>query len=492
MANATAPLDPAPQRILLVLLVLLLAVLLPSLLAAPFGRDQGIYAWMAEGLLQGQKLYVDVWDHKGPLAPLLYAGSFSVFGVSALAVRLLDVVLLLAALGALIYHRSLAGWASAFFFLLLVSPDWWRSGQPDLWAAEFLILAIALAERQTMRAVFSAGFFLGLTLWIKPLYGLLALPFGARLLYKALKGGWRDDRHFLAGLCGGLVPSFLFLIGLAETGTLAALQEALVSFNLSAHVEVANQGILPEWTVLVLPVSSWQDPLLWSALPVMALALLGLRRSGGYGASLMVASWLCIALQGHFAYYHYFPFFAAVAWSAGAGLELCLSSPRWRLPFFVVVLLLQTPFLLMVGKSALPYWTGQAEAAAIAAPEGFVYTATRDAAIRMAALTTPEDKVYLWGYDALVFFLSQRQSASRYGFNYPLLVGDVAARRDEVMGQLTLHPPKLIVVQTADRNSLLKQTSAEALPEFSALEQFMQAQYHEVWRNEGFILYQRN
>ena len=58
------------------------------------------------------------------------------------------------------------------------------------------------------------------------------------------------------------------------------------------------------------------------------------------------------------------------------------------------------------------------------------------------------------------------------------------------MGVLEVHPPKLVVVQTADSNSLLDQTSAEALPEFAALAAFIGQNYSEVWRNDGFIIYQ--
>lgn len=486
--------DPAPRIIIGVTLGVLLALCLPSLLFAPFGRDQGIYAWMAEGLLHGQRLYLELWDHKGPLPPLLYALVFSLFGLNEIAVRIFDIGLLLAALAALLYRRGLAGWSSAFFFLLLVCPDWWRSAQPDLWAAEFFVIAIALATLKTARADFVAGVLLGLCVWIKPVYALLALPFGVRLLWTALKGGWPEDRRFLAGLVGVVLPTLLLIIWLAQTGTLAAMLEAMVSFNLSAHANVSeiDQGYWPSVNLLFFPLPSWRDPQVWPAVTLVFLGTLGLFRAGWWGGALLLVSWLGLAAQRHFFVYHYLPFFGALALVAGEGMAMLLAAHRWRLVLVTFIIIMQAPFVLLIGKTALPFWQGQQVEAAIAKPEGFSSLLIRQAADKVAELTTPEDKVYLWGYDALIFFLSHRQSASRYGFSYPLRVGDSAARRAEVMGALELHPPKLVVVQTADSNSLLEKTSAEALPEFVALAAFIGQNYSEVWRNDGFIIYQRH
>lgn len=489
---AAAP-DPAPRIIIGVLLGLLLVLCLPALLSAPFGRDQGIYAWMGEGLLHGQRLYLEVWDHKGPLAPLLYALAFSLFGINEIAVRVFDIGLLLAALTALVYRRGLAGWSSAFFFLLLASPNWWRSAQPDLWAAEFFVIAIALATLKTARADFAAGVLLGLCVWIKPVYVLLAVPFGVRLLGTALKGGWPEDRRFLSGLVGVVIPTLLMIVWLAETGTLATMLEAMVSFNLSAHATAGiDYGYWPPATLLLFPLSSWHDPLAWPVMTVALLASIGLWRSGWQGAAVLAVSWLSIAAQRHFYIYHYLPFFGALAVVAGEGMAVLLAAQRWRLFLLTFVIIMQTPFVLLIAKNALPFWQGQQVAAAVAEPEGFSYLLTRRAADKVAELTTPEDRVYLWGYDALIFFLSHRQSASRYGFSYPLRVGDPAVRRAEVMGGLELQPPKLVVVQTADSNSLLEATSAEALPEFAALAAFIGQNYSEVWRNDGFVIYQRH
>lgn len=488
---AVAAADPAPRNIILALLVLLIGFYLPALLVAPFGRDQGIFAWMAEGLLQGKQLYHDVWDHKGPLVALLYAGVFKVAGVTTFALRMFDQILFVVALAALVWRRGLAGWGSAFFFLLLVNPDWWRSGQPDLWAADFFILAVALGERKSAKADLLAGFLLGLTIWIKPLYLLLAVPYGVRLLWRALRGSWAQDRQFLAAALGFLLPALALMIFVSEHALLSEMLDAMVTFNLSVHGTVGTElSYTPPLTSALIPLSSWADPLGWSAYTIAALALLGLPRCGWYGAALLLVSWACISVQRHFAYYHYLPFFAALAWVAGEGFARLVDGRRFALLAVTLIIILQTPFMLLLAKNAVPFWQGQT-IEAVARPEGFSYAQTKEAADQVAALTTPSDTVYLWGYDALLFFLSHRQSASRYGFNYPVRVDPTGARKAEVMGQITLHPPKLIVVQTADSNSLLPNSSAAALPTFPELQAELSDRYTQIWQNDGYIIYQR-
>lgn len=66
------------RREALFLLVLFLAATALYSTVAPYAfpfpdRDQGVYTYIAEHLLQGQIPYRDLWDHKGPLIYLIYA-----------------------------------------------------------------------------------------------------------------------------------------------------------------------------------------------------------------------------------------------------------------------------------------------------------------------------------------------------------------------------------------------------------------------------------
>src|SRR5690349_4238038 len=63
-----------------------------QILVFSFGRDQGIYAVVADGLLHGKLPYRDLWDFKPPGIFFVYALAQALFGKSMLAPRLLEVL----------------------------------------------------------------------------------------------------------------------------------------------------------------------------------------------------------------------------------------------------------------------------------------------------------------------------------------------------------------------------------------------------------------
>src|SRR5688572_5222181 len=63
-----------------------------QVLAFSFGRDQGIYATVGEGMMRGQVPYRDLWDFKPPGIFLVYGVAQTLFGKSMLAPRLLEVM----------------------------------------------------------------------------------------------------------------------------------------------------------------------------------------------------------------------------------------------------------------------------------------------------------------------------------------------------------------------------------------------------------------
>ena len=59
------------NRLLLALACVLLAVRLPSLVQ-PMGADQGLYAYVGEGVRSGELPYRDAWDQKPPAIHVAY------------------------------------------------------------------------------------------------------------------------------------------------------------------------------------------------------------------------------------------------------------------------------------------------------------------------------------------------------------------------------------------------------------------------------------
>src|SRR5262249_9670392 len=107
----------------------------------PFGRDQGIFAWVADVVLKGGTLYRDAWEVKGPMTYYFYAFSAAAFGNDASGIRAFDLILVV--LGTLLLWRlvtSLSGGsrfaaavATAFFTLGYYGCGFWSTAQPDEW-----------------------------------------------------------------------------------------------------------------------------------------------------------------------------------------------------------------------------------------------------------------------------------------------------------------------------------------------------------------------
>ena len=107
----------------LIFLGLLAFLFLMPFFNAPFERDQGTYATISSGWLQGALPYKDLWDNKGPLLFLWYAVSFLLLGENTVAPRIAaalaagcSVPFLWAAAGRL-FDRRHAAIAAAIFAL---------------------------------------------------------------------------------------------------------------------------------------------------------------------------------------------------------------------------------------------------------------------------------------------------------------------------------------------------------------------------------------
>src|SRR5437773_1667939 len=78
------------DRVLIGAAVVASVFLLLQLLSFGFGRDQGIYAVVAEGMLEGRAPYRGTWDFKPPGIFFIYAAARFLFGHSTRAIRYVE------------------------------------------------------------------------------------------------------------------------------------------------------------------------------------------------------------------------------------------------------------------------------------------------------------------------------------------------------------------------------------------------------------------
>lgn len=141
------------------LLILFICLLLTRLYSynEPFSYDIPVFSVMADELLHGKRLYVDVWDHKPPAIYFLFALAQLVAGYGPGSVYLLN------ALGSL---TVLSG-------VYMAASRWGRNFWPGIWATAFWVVIsgdVGLQANQPKAELFlNAGF-----IWILAL--IMRLP----------------------------------------------------------------------------------------------------------------------------------------------------------------------------------------------------------------------------------------------------------------------------------------------------------------------------
>jgi hypothetical protein len=485
----------------------------PLSLQLPLGRDQGIFTWVAEVILRGGLPYADAWEVKGPGAHFLYALARGVFGESGWAVRAFDLVMMAVALVAFIRFgrmvgSPLAGLVGFGVTFVLFGGDFWMTAQPDNWAGILLLwmVLVLLQPRPAGWALLVAGVLLGVATLIKPPYAL----FGLFALARAWLGPRSRQPFALLApvVVGALLPIGACALMYAAAGKLGSIWEVLVVFDLQAHfggepfdlltvVERSMAVITMKFAVLI-PIAAIGAIGMWANARPVVIAM----------AAGAILSFVVAAAQNKFFEYHFAAFDVFLAALVGLGIARAFQLVRHREPAMseasrlltavaaAVVLVAAVAPAKRVGLMwghAIGLVAEERWQAMFYRPEDrFLYRDIAETAdfVRLQAL--PEAPIYLWGFDALVYVLADRYPPTRYGYNYPLIVGSPDYQqsvRAELMASLARTPPALILVQTNDVSALTPQTSLARLDSFPALKALIAERYEPVFRNDAFIVY---
>ena len=168
-----------------------------SIMLYSFGRDQGIYATVADTILKGGMPYRDAWDFKPPAIFLTYALAQGLFGKSMLSIRLLEVIGLVATvlgmqrLGQVFFDKPRAGLvAGAMAALLHAELEFWHTAQPEtfggyLTVAALVVVTLEVEPRRRWLVWLGTGALFGLCALYKPPLGGGILVCGAYPLTRA-------------------------------------------------------------------------------------------------------------------------------------------------------------------------------------------------------------------------------------------------------------------------------------------------------------------
>jgi hypothetical protein len=511
----------------------LAVVLIPATLAVaawtsqefPNRVDRYLFEQMGETVLNGGTVYLDCWDNKPPglcwlNALILWLGGRSTYAITVAAV--IAGVLAVAATGrsvSRILGRPVAT-VTAFIFTILLAQrefDACTNGTEfyamvaDAFAAAFVVGAIRGAGRRCLLSAFMAGVCWGIgglckqTAAAGPIAVVLGIMLGI-VAGVAPRTRWMG-RAALAG-AGALLVLIAAAGILYFQGALAEAYRAVIAINLLPQRQAHSPGLFNPAYVLA-QLTSIAGALLLAGIGAV-VGLIPDRKEGaasqppGEKAALLsrpitvfMIVWLLVATYGvgigpsHMPRYWH-GMFVPLTWLAAQGIALVLAScgtGNRRLSLTITIgtitlaVIFFKPLVVNVYDAAF-----RARHFATADSERGRLIEIGD---RIRALTSPEDRIYVWGYSAGVYRFSSRMSACRFSGveKIDALTRFSQAMAEELFACLKNRDPKVIVVERFRYPALLEDRVGTAtLP---GLSKWFSSRYEETGSLHSMMIFVR-
>lgn len=510
---------------LLPVLALILVLALP-VLTYPLGRDQGEFATIGRGLLQGQIPYIDLWNPKPPAVFYVYAAVMAVFGQTSTAIRVLDLLIVplvsaaLYWLGWKIGNRRTALLSVLVFATFYLTESFWTLSQNDGIVLVPMTLAVALALKTAERAPrswlwsFASGVMCGIAVWFKYPFALIAGAAAAMYLIalpREQRGGWALMRDVAGFLVGG---EFMLVIGASVFISLGAFDALLESALVTSQYTALGLN-WADFTVAM--ATAWgfrwiQWGLLFALTALwFATGKLGnpndIARKRTWSAVLvwLTAALIVMLVQAKGYDYHWLPMLPPLALLAADTLNRINGTLyrfiglKWaHVSGALIMLALLAILVAGIWPKTLPYLTGQESQQAYYARfvgGEFVADESLLAANYLREHTTSGDSLFIWGFRPEVYYLSGLKPAARFIFQFPLVASwyPEAWRQQTVDTLWAAMPPYALVVQgdympwvtgrDADSNTLLQ--------EYTELNNWLMANYERETQIGNFFLWRR-
>jgi 4-amino-4-deoxy-L-arabinose transferase-like glycosyltransferase len=460
------------------LLVIVLLLALP-ILTYPLGRDQGEFATIGRGILNGRTPYTELWNPKPPAVFYVYALMMALFGHTVPALRALDllitpiIMVALYRLGRRIANRQVGLWAALIYPVFYFTETFWTLTQNDGIAALPMTLAVvatfkardAHSRRRTFVWALLAGLLSGYAVWFKYPFALFGVALAAGYLliapessdedamqreseqgaeapglnlssnweglrpFPALKKAWANARPAIVGFSMGVA---LVIVGgaalLAAQGALDALLESArvtseytaLTFNAGDFSELMETALGYRWQ---------QWGLLWVLVGLWPFVRRFSRERSRTGWRLvllwLLAGLLVMLVQAKGYDYHWLPMLPPLALLAADTVTRLL---KVKAVPGILSWVVAAGFLAVLAAGiwsrAWPYLSGQeTQMAYYHHFQGGEFVADESLAVAnlLRERAAPGDSLFIWGFRPEVYYLSQLNPATRFIFQFPLV-----------------------------------------------------------------------
>ncbi|HNY04557.1 MAG TPA: hypothetical protein PKI92_02255 [Candidatus Woesebacteria bacterium] len=428
--------------------ILFFLLRLPSLFEPYWYGDEGIYLTIGQALRHGLLLFQQIHDNKPPTLYYLAALAHTVFGFRLLLfLVMIPTVYVFYLLSKKILVSRLSSQLSTLLFLILTSIPLFEGNIAN--AEVFMLLPTILAvyifykyssvSGLPAKALASAGLLLGLAFTIKV---PVAIEFAFLCLWLLI--------FYKSKLKNLFIFSFSFLVPITLYLIYFALKGALQPFLFAALLQ--NFGYLSSWSTGNQQASVASGGLINRGIVLLILWLISFLLFHFKKISkniFFLSSWFFAALFGALLsgrpYPHYliqvlpplclllFFFLKSKLWVLFVFSLFTVSLFRYKFYFYPVL-----PYYLNFYSYAL----GKKNTDNYRQYFGYEVSQNYLLASKIKSLTSPSDKIYVWGDQSYLFPLSDRLPATKYLVSYHVV--DFKAH-DLTISQLKLTTPKLII-----------------------------------------------
>ena len=447
----------------------------------PLETDECNYAYIGGRLLEGDRLYVDVWDHQPPGAFVLFAAVIALVGQSDLAFRLLaaafsGISLLLCYDIARREGGLVAGCVGAAAFAVC-SSDPGTAGDGcnrEIYMNTLVLASVAIlagGKQLGARRMLLGGLLVGIGSTIKTVLAAGWLF----LVVWAIVRRWRSERRAVAVLetivWMGLGPAIIWTAIFAYfslTDRWAAFFEAVFRYNVG--YSALDEGYFERYIQFFRPyigVFASARPL-WITAAVAAAVLIvlgGRRLRGSCGAVLAyaVGSHQAVCLPGQFWPHYYYlmipPMILVVASLVGVLRDRLGTAAARR-----VIAAGAAAWVALLIVYQYDHYLSVEPVHVTARRYDYRMQWGRAQGERVGDLTDPGDTVFVWGHDVGVYYYSQRRCASRY-----TMIGSLVKtarghqeRRRILLRELRANRPRLVLLLA---------------PQYEELRRFLESNY---------------
>lgn len=430
------PRSSARQTILVVAsLILLAAAVRIPLLNVPLERDEGEYAYIAWRLGHNELPYRDWVDQKPPAIFWVYRAALALPLEPIRAVHFAALLFAAASACALFFlalrfmSRFWAFAAAALFTLLSADPF----AQGTAANTEiFMLLPLILAQIAFLKAadnprnvllMLVCGALTGIAIAFKQVAAVnWFLLIGLYPIFAASEKRWRNAVTFAIWSLGGLfaIAGIIALYFWTRHG-LSALIGNVFTHNLE-YIGAMTWSDRLQFCAETLTRLARTETLVWifAAAGLIALIVAGKGKWFLFLAGWLMTSMIGVSASGYFFPHYFQQLLPSLALTGVFGAQWLSELRPWRsswIPRALFGLLL----VVLPLKVLWPFWFSYTPADAVRTiyPGNF-FAEMPEFAARIAQVTSPEQRVFVFGAEPELLFYAQRVSATRYIFLFPL------------------------------------------------------------------------